>query len=58
MVKSEYFFIPYPYISKTTYNLFKKCKYLYMRLVLDGYRPEANDAMRLGTAPGSAPSPA
>jgi len=49
-IRSDYFFIPFPYISKSTFNMFKKCKYLFKRRVLDGYVPEPNAKMKLGTA--------
>ena len=48
-IKSEYYFIPWPYISKTVFTGFKKCKYYHKRVCLEGFTIESNRVMVEGT---------
>jgi hypothetical protein len=47
---SDYYFMPYPYISKSSLATYRLCKYKFLRTVIQGNDPQQNKMMAEGTA--------
>lgn len=49
-VREAYYYVDYPYISKSSYKKWKSCKYQFKRTIMDGLKTTGNYIMARGTS--------